>query len=774
MSVLALLGVVVLLSYVGYQISEWWEFRDNDKDRGYAYVDNDIFGDHVEPRKRPVYLDQGWTASQSLWFYNTTQGSDLIPYDFFFALERAAGGQSKEGALFSSPENINHYRYLVRGKTAANPDALPIGIVKDRYRGKDYMGFTCSACHTGQINYRGQAIRIDGAPAMADMYNFIGEMARDLAVAADSKTNAAGHARFIANVLKRGNYRNAAEVERDLDKYAIRVNAYYVINYSNTKYGYARLDAFGRIYNQVLGYVLNVDNITDALNELLSEGKITTSDLQDSHINELLKSLRAKVSGGGILKAADRDEFYSALSRYSEFGATPSNPYPHLRAVIEIRNQIFVKPDAPVSYPFLWDIPQHDYVQWNGIASNAGLGPLGRNTGEVLGVFGTMDWFESNHWTISGVFSGQGLTNSHPIDFASSVRVHNLALIEQQLGTLQAPAWPEDIFGKINFSDTKSMLPNGLHKPLAQHGKVLFNQLCAQCHENIDPKAEDRRIVAHMSAVDNVKTDPWMARNGADDVGYSGILRNQTATLGPGKVLLDKKAPVAGLLTTAVTGVIATPDPDKWFVTRFIQWAYDVIFALRSNNIPGTLKSGDYIADTTADPVASLRAYKGRALDGIWATAPYLHNGSVPTLYDLLLPASPERGDPAGTEYRPTTFTVGSREFDKCRVGFIYKTSLAKPAVAPVGQLDPCGDPEDTTHGYGDPQFGCGDALIGYKGCLFVTSAPANSNAGHEYGTRIEAVDARGHVLKNPDGSSKMVPMSKQDRLDLLEYLKSL
>src|SRR5204863_221024 len=47
-------------------------------------------------------------------------------------------------------------------------------------------------------------------------------------------------------------------------------------------------------------------------------------------------------------------------------------------------------PDAPVSYPFLWDTPQHHRVQWNGIAPNnvLGLGALSRNTSEVIGVFG--------------------------------------------------------------------------------------------------------------------------------------------------------------------------------------------------------------------------------------------------------------------------------------------------------------------------------------------------------------------------------------------------
>src|SRR5207244_3937320 len=46
-------------------------------------------------------------------------------------------------------------------------------------------------------------------------------------------------------------------------------------------------------------------------------------------------------------------------------------------------------PNAPVSYPFLWDTPHHDFVQWNAIAANKiatspTLGALTRNVGEVL------------------------------------------------------------------------------------------------------------------------------------------------------------------------------------------------------------------------------------------------------------------------------------------------------------------------------------------------------------------------------------------------------
>ena len=54
--------------------------------------------------------------------------------------------------------------------------------------------------------------------------------------------------------------------------------------------------------------------------------------------------------------------------------------------------------------------------------------------------------------------------------------------------------------------------------------------------------------------------------------------------------------------------------------------------------------------------------YKARPLNGIWATAPYMHNGSIPNLWELL----------KKPEDRLTSFWVGSREFDPARVG--YKT----------------------------------------------------------------------------------------------------
>src|SRR5207302_3783626 len=171
-------------------------------------------------------------------------------------------------------------------------------------------------------------------------------------------------------------------------------------------------------------------------------------------------------------------------------------------------------------------------------------------------------------------------------------------------------------------------------------------------------------------------------------------------------------APVAALLTKATLSVVATPSPNKSFIRRGLDWADDLLTSFLGNDIKPSIKRGNYDPDTTADPYASLLSYKARSLNGIWATAPYLHNGSVPTLYDLLLPWKRDK-DPANGEYRPKTFRVGSREFDPIKVGL---------------------------------------KSDGYGGFLFDTSHRSNSNAGHPWGTDL----------------------NKEERLDLLEYLKCL
>jgi mono/diheme cytochrome c family protein len=91
--------------------------------------------------------------------------------------------------------------------------------------------------------------------------------------------------------------------------------------------------------------------------------------------------------------------------------------------------------------------------------------------------------------------------------------------------------------------------------------------------------------------------------------------------------------------------------------------------------------------------------YANLPLDGIWLRAPYLHNGSVPTLTDLLKPP----------DARPKTFYRGYDVYDPDNVGF--KTDV----------------PEE--HGWQYYRFDTLDA----QG----KPIPANGNYGHEYGTKL-------------------------------------
>lgn len=668
--------------------------QDSDEDRGATTLakeedEKDIFGDHFS---KVTYLDQGWDKSDSLWFYNTTQGSDLIPYDFFLVLEKADSTE-----LFRSNENMNRFRYLPQKKTSSNPDALPVGMVADEYKGKKFMGLTCAACHSSQVNYNNVAMRIDGGPSGADMDGFLQGM---LGAFNATLQDPVKKQRFIKNVLDKGNYDSEKEILDDLAKYKYRVELYTLINHSNTPYGYARLDAFGRIYNRVLQYVLTEKDVHDFIDHA-SCGKTEKCEAKEKMAENKFESALAAADGS-------RDQIVERAMR--------SLSAEQRAAFVK---QFFNSPNAPVSYPFLWDIPQHDYVQWNGIAENAGFGPIGRNTGEVIGVFASLDWekrpftpflknpLKFTHEHFGAFIGGQGLFIKEYVDFTSSVDNHNLRRLEDHLDKLTSPTWQDAVDKKI--------LP-ALNEKRLDNGARLFDQHCAACHEEIDRSDPGRRIVANFTEVSKIGTDSKMADNSVDYKGNSGLTKHLYVNAGAGNILLQKKAPVAAILTKATLNVVATPDPDKNYMTRFGQWAYNLIVGFFKNEISPSLKAGAYSPDTSAQPFSSLKSYKGRSLNGIWATAPYLHNGSVPTLYDLLLPA----------EQRPTSFIVGSRELDVVKVGFKHN---------------------------------------GYEGFKFDTTLLANSNKGHEYATQ-DVKDSTGNIISKA--------LTEDERYDLVEYLKSL
>lgn len=95
--------------------------------------------------------------------------------------------------------------------------------------------------------------------------------------------------------------------------------------------------------------------------------------------------------------------------------------------------------------------------------------------------------------------------------------------------------------------------------------------------------------------------------------------------------------------------------------------------------------------------------YANQPLDGLWLRAPYLHNGSVPTLRDLLEPPAK----------RPVKFYRGYDVFDPAKVGFV--TDVVEEGVR--------------------------------KFTLYDTTLAGNHNGGHLYGTDLPD-DAKAAIVE--------------------------
>lgn len=703
---LIILAIPMGISLLIGKIYQTW---DDDPERGAIAMESGAFGENYTT---PIYLDQGWSANDSLWYYNTTQGSALMPYDFFIALEQADSTE-----LFRANSLIDKYRYLPQKPTFFNPDGLPVGFVKESYKGNDYIGYTCAACHTGQVNYKGAAIRIDGGPAMADMVGFLNDLQKSMEIAlVDGEKNQ----RFVAKVLELNNtYSSAEDVQADLKRWARKIRLYNNINLSSVDYGYARLDAFGRIYNRVLEHVISRRQLRDVLLGVTKAGDDDTNLLTPVQVDKVLEDISETIIGDlQFAKIIDR-----LMSTKEGYPALTMNDMNRIKALI------FNDPNAPVSYPFLWDIVQSDYVQWNGLASNAGVGPLGRNTGEVIGVFGILDWTAHKRgWSLPSLVTGQK-SKSYQIDFTSSIDLVNLSRLESHLASLTSPVWPTQKADNPQQEIAKAIfdkLPEWqIDSKKVHRGRQLYAEYCESCHEVIDRTDRDRIVVANMANIDVMGTDRAMAENSVNYKGYSGNFKNTYQTESVGGLVIKDRAPVVQILTAATMGEVTTaPDPDKWWPRRALDWLYMLAKSFFDNEIKASVKSGNYQPDTTASPYQSLLSYKARSLNGIWATAPYLHNGSVPSIYDLLLPVKRD-GDPADGLYRPMEFKVGSREFDPIKIGLRSE---------------------------------------GYEGFTFKANKRGDFNSGHEYGT-VHAPAVNGQQQE---------PLTDDERWDLIEYIKTL
>ena len=540
---------------------------------------------------------QGWTDEERGRWYNAGQGSRLMPMAWFEALEQpqAPGAAATAPGAAAGGFRECAYRATFGLRPPWGKSTLPVGFAENAIDDSGlkktslhwtgaapgaetvkWVGLTCAACHTAQLTYQGKPLTVDGAPSLFDFQSFIEALDAALVqtrAAAGPGADAGRWDRFAKAVLGAADTpETRIRLRGELDKLIAWEAAAHRLNGP---------DPADPRTNSRYGYG-RVDAVGHIYNRVLLFG-----------------------------------------------GAAQPRPNPA---------------DAPVSYPHLWNINLQTRLQWNGIAQTAkfergktptDFGALGRNTGEVLGVFG------------EAVITKR----TGPLDFSgfpSSVDIDNLNRMEVQLTRLEPPKWPAT-FGTPSAGDVKA-------------GSGLFGKQCASCHTP-QKTYETMKTFADMGPD---QTDEWMACNAWAFTGASGAFKGVPANYADG-ALTAANAPVRALLTTGVKGVLVNKKLD---VIKVAAENFFGVTPLPKGGPQAALVPGQTAKDrrlqlcqrNAADP---LLAYKARPLEGIWATAPYLHNGSVPTLYDLLL----------AVEQRPQTFMTGTRAYDPKKAG--YETAAA-------------------------------------------------------------------------------------------------
>ncbi len=332
-----------------------------------------------------------------------------------------------------------------------------------------------------------------------------------------------------------------------------------------------------------------------------------------------------------------------------------------------------MRADAPVRYPFLWSASKQDKTQWPGFADNGSdILALPRNLGEVFGVFGVFEPKKSP-WRLLGY---DYLNNN-------SANFDGLSKLEDMIKKIGPPRWPWSF-----------------DAALADRGKLIFGTKggCADCHAIKPGKVQFPDEQTWATPLADVGTDIRQYHVLARKAQPGALLGARIPTLA--KPLADPSYAV-DILAVSVLGSILQDHAISVGESpaTLLSHLKNFHLPLSLQGLKGAFASIEHIKQLSAGLADAKPVYEARVLQGVWAAAPYLHNGSVPTLNDLLKPAAE----------RPQSFKVGPA-YDIDMVGL----ALDQPAHSATLSTTDC---DDLTSG--------------------------NSRCGHEYGTHLPDEDKK-------------------------------
>ncbi|WP_291869065.1 di-heme-cytochrome C peroxidase [Bradyrhizobium sp.] len=655
------------------------------------------------------WLDQNWSTQSRHWFHHASQGTATfpVPYAWFLALEQPGIRLFTRPGMLADSNYLERFGFLPSPKSvdtdaaslrrfgygpaagartepaptlpaglqptpAENFDGLPVGFarmtaVTNPGTGApeaDMIGLTCAACHTGHISYKGVSVRFDGGPAAVNLKKL--ELATGLSIA-------------------------------------------------YTTWVPGRFDRFA---TRVLGPDAGKDQ-----RDKLKQGLKEVRDFLLDEVKIYRKTIEGRTGFDGKPQK-DTEEGFGRLDALNRIGNQVF--YTNLAAagLAGYEKNLFAV-DAPVSFPPIWTVPWLWWAQYDGSIEQ----PLIRNAGEALGVSALVN-----------------LSPKPPPEalFRSSIALNNLLYIEDMLrgpdpfrqnpkgfGGLKSPEWPSRIF------------PNDpawqINQARASKGRAIYAEICAECHLGpvndaaFDAQFPDKSFWSSerwknvdgpnpvlnpvQKGVVGMGTDPAQANVLAKrPVEVPGFLNLQPARdLDTRGTCGDLPAYSSTEMSFAIALMIVTDKvADKWMKDRKLSEADQIALWGPRKNCPNPAPGGPH--------------YRARPLNGIWATAPYLHNGSVPSLYWMLKPAAE----------RPRQFCMGARDFDPEHVGF--RVTATEGASCKTGET------------------------------LF---SMTDSD-----GKDIKGNSVLGHSLEGTPGPGKKGvigrTLTEDERYDLIEYLKTL
>ncbi|HSN01616.1 MAG TPA: di-heme-cytochrome C peroxidase [Rudaea sp.] len=687
-----------------------------------------------------VYLDQGWgtkadTPDRQTYYY-TPQGTSMpqgelvspLRYSWFVNLEMPL-----DQRRFAAPGHMQRYRFIVDPQpTASNPDRLPVGFTRhfDSAIGEYVLDITCAACHTGEIHAhkdgKTYAIRIDGGQAMHEFTSMqrgaFGPtlVASMLATWADPwKFDRFAH-KVIGARYPQGKSALHSELGATLKAFVTQGQNNPLRHLYPIQEGFGRTDALGRIANTVFGDHLTSDNYRPAeapasYPYVWNIWKFDWVQYNASVAQPLARNIGEALGVGAVIRLLDA------------YG-NPLPPEQRFASSVIMPNLDRIEHTLQKLKPPRWP---EDL-----------LGPIDRPLaarGKVL--------FESHC---------QGCHGPHPADAARQAA-------SAPGKTLPGTEWMIDVIPVEHIGTDPGEADGFLarHYDLSRAGltreelarllrPLLVRDLARDARWRLQETIAARQaagqdstsLAAVLAAYPDPNADPTPSIPRASfaaigtDLGGAAALDGSTTASSPIHDC-DLNCQTQALLHDVVRG---ETDIDAQLSK------IDVSHLTEGEglNVLGLLIKAKYFADNkigyrrrqcldgfgALDLPQQVAGYKPRPLEGVWATPPFLHNGSVPNLYEMLLPP----------EQRSKRFFVGRRDFDAKRVGYV--TVPADPDQADGFWLD--------------------------------TRLPGNHNTGHAFTATPAQMDAwRADPKAHPLPTGVIGPLlSDAERWALVEYLK--